>query len=781
MQMKCACLSVLFCCGLLATRLMGASSPTVLITSPTPGQRITNAASTYLFQGTASGAAAVRVVRYQLTNDLNWTDATGTNVWSANVTLAPGTNVFQAYAEDVAGHRSSTNSVTCFLVVTDLLSVITLGEGYLTPNYSNALLEIGRGYTMTATPTKGCQFARWYVDWGFGGPLDEVATPTLNFIMQPGLALTAVFLDMIPPTLTVTNLVDTEGFTNASFQVRGTAADNVGVASVNWRLKSKLAPYQSASYNATDNSWAAGVTLAPGPNTFQVYAEDTSINRTVTNSITCYYLIKSTLTLLTNGLGSITRVGFTDTLLQEGFDYMVMAVPGPGQVFLDWKSTHGLKTTNDPTNPLTFKMESNLTLVANFVTNPFVGAKGTYHGLFTPGNGQPQAADNSGYVTLTLADSGAYTASLLLGGATVSFSTNFAPVLGATGVEGKSEITNQNSLRLRLTLAPTGKVIDGTLDSSGWLATLHAELAAATPTLAGSYTMLTDGFTDATVGPVGYGAGTVNVSANGTVEVTNTLADGTLFTQETAVGADGQWPLYASFNGGQGLFMGWMGLNTNAPALWIKPPTPGVANSYYTNGFALAPTTVVARYAAPTNQQPVLGWTNAVVELGGGNLPGPLTSQVVLTNNQARVLPGGGASNLSLTITTNNGLFTGTFVHPVTRRTNSFHGALVQNSAGIHPLWSGGWFLGTDQTGFVRIVPPNPVLAHPNRQGSHVMLSWPTVSGGAYQVEYKSSLSDAVWTPYGSSLTGTGTNLVISIDLQQTGVSQQFFRVVLAP
>ncbi|MCX6903210.1 MAG: hypothetical protein NTW03_06980, partial [Verrucomicrobia bacterium] len=264
--MKCACLSVVFCCGLLATRLMGASSPTVLITSPTPGQRITNTAQAYLFQGTASGAAAVRVVRYQLTNDLNWTYATGTNGWSATVSLAPGTNVFQVYAEDVAGHRSLTNSVACFLVVTDLLSVITLGEGYLTPNYSNALLEIGRGYTMTATPTKGCQFGRWYLDLNLGNPPDEVATPTLNFIMQPNLTLTAVFLDLTLPTVTVTNLVDTESFTNASFLVRGLATDNVGVASVNWRLKPKLTNYQSASYNASDNSWVAPLTLSPGPN-----------------------------------------------------------------------------------------------------------------------------------------------------------------------------------------------------------------------------------------------------------------------------------------------------------------------------------------------------------------------------------------------------------------------------------------------------------------------------------------------------------------------------------
>ena len=57
--------------------------------------------------------------------------------------------------------------------------------------------------------------------------------------------------------------------------------------------------------------------------------------------------------------------------------------------------------------------------------------------------------------------------------------------------------------------------------------------------------------------------------------------------------------------------------------------------------------------------------------------------------------------------------------------------------------------------------------------------SWPAPTGLSYQVEYKTNLSDAVWTPFGSPLAGNGTTLSITIPL--TDAVQRFVRVRVLP
>ena len=74
-----------------------------------------------------------------------------------------------------------------------------------------------------------------------------------------------------------------------------------------------------------------------------------------------------------------------------------------------------------------------------------------------------------------------------------------------------------------------------------------------------------------------------------------------------------------------------------------------------------------------------------------------------------------------------------------------------------------------------------PALASPSLNGNNLVLSWPTVSGRNYQLAYKTNLADTVWTPYGSSLPGNGSNLVKNLDLTQITAPQQFFRIVVVP
>ena len=657
--------------------------PTVVITAPVAGQRWSN--SLFNVTGTATDNVAVAQVWGQVNNEA-WVQANGTNHWDLQAHLVQRTNSLRVVAFDTTGNASRTNQVSFIFVPSGLLTVQIVGQGSVTPNYGGAVLELGKTFSMTATPASGFQFVNWTA--GLGGPIITNKSK-VSFPMTANLVLTANFVDVAPPTLTITAPTSSQRLSSATTVVSGKASDNARVASVQYRLNGiGWAPAQLTT------NWQAPVTLRAGTNTLEAYATDATGNLSPTGKVSFVYVSASPLTLLTNGLGTIGR-SFSGNLLEVGKGYTVTAVPGVGQLFSNWSGT-----ITAATNPLSFFMQSNMVIQANFVTNLFLGATGSYYGLFYPSSGQ--SASNSGHFTLTLSGPGTFSGRLLLAGTTLPFSSNFTVAGRATLPVARP---GASPLWLIFDLLPTQGRITGLVDGGAWSASLLADRAATTNLLTGNYSLAMAGAAGGADSPVGIGIGQLTVAADASVQVSGTLADSTGLSQQTGVSLAGQWPLYSSLYGGRGLLMGWMQLNTNAPALWLKPAVAG--DRYYSNGFAQARDVVVARYRAPTAGQRVVNWTNGLVIVGGGNLPGPLTNRVVLTNNQFRVI-GGGISNLTVSLTLTNGAFTGSFKHPVTRSTTNLRGTVVQDPLGTYPVGSGGWFLGTNQGGYLLIQPVTP-------------------------------------------------------------------------
>jgi uncharacterized repeat protein (TIGR02543 family) len=86
--------------------------PVLVVVSPAVHATVTNALLTVA--GKTSDNVGVTNVLYQL-NGGSWVAAVSTNHWTnwtVQVTLSPGTNVVAAYAQDVAGNVSKTNSVS---------------------------------------------------------------------------------------------------------------------------------------------------------------------------------------------------------------------------------------------------------------------------------------------------------------------------------------------------------------------------------------------------------------------------------------------------------------------------------------------------------------------------------------------------------------------------------------------------------------------------------------------------------------------------------------------
>ena len=348
----------------LQANFIDTSKPTLSITNLTTGQRVSNAVFTV--KGTASDNWQVSNVWCQL-NGLGWSNAVPANGWTnwtAGVTFVPGTNVVQALAVDTTGNKSTTNSVGIQFVATNRLGVRALGLGTISPNYSNAWLEIGRNYSMTASAGSGFMFTNWMISTNWLGGV-KTNNATVQFMMESNLTLQVSFVDVTKPTLSITNLTTGQRVSNAVFTVRGKASDNWQVSNVWYQLND--AGWSNAVSANNWTNWSAAVNLIAGTNTIQAYAVDIGGNLSATNSVSFVAVLSTVLTVNTNGSGTVSP-NYNGVSLQIWATYSMTATAGAGFAFTNWTGGITLPLavlTNGAT--LQFVMQSNLVLQANFI------------------------------------------------------------------------------------------------------------------------------------------------------------------------------------------------------------------------------------------------------------------------------------------------------------------------------------------------------------------------------------------------------------------------------
>ncbi len=356
----------------LTVKFVDVQKPTVSIVPPVWNQQWTN--GTFTVTGKAGDNVAVGAVYYSL-NGSSWMAVTTTNNWTnwiASVTLTPGTNTVQAYAVDTSGNISPTNTVKFEYVVRMPLTVRIVGLsavntnwGTVNPNYNGALLAINENYTMTANAASGFAFTNW-TD-GAGNLLTNRAT--LQFTMATNLALTAKFVDVTRPTLSIVTPAWNQQWTNGTFTVTGKAGDNVAVGAVYYSLNGGLWTNANTINNWTN--WTASLTLTPGTNTLQAYAVDTSGNLSPTNTVKFEYVVRLPLTVRIVGLSAVNtnwgtvNPNYNGALLAINENYTMTANAASGFAFTNWTDGAGNLLTNRAT--LQFTMATNLALTAKFV------------------------------------------------------------------------------------------------------------------------------------------------------------------------------------------------------------------------------------------------------------------------------------------------------------------------------------------------------------------------------------------------------------------------------
>ena len=521
-----------------------------------------------------------------------------------------------------------------------------------------------------------------YVSW-----IVEIADSNdLNQNGVPDLSDTQIITDAVPPTVRISDPSNGEKLTDELVTVSGTARDNIGVARVEYRVGSGA--FMPASGTTR---WSATVRLAPGTNVVEVRAFDAKGNVSNSARRRVNYVTYAPLIFMVNGSGTVLPHS-QGKELAVGRSHTLRAIPNPGHLFSHWSGdVEGQQAS------LTFVMQTNLAIIANFVPNPFLSLAGGYEGLFSETG--TNRAESSGMLRLSLRPNGTYTGRLVSRGKTNAVVGRFQPNGGSTvtlrpGRPGEGSMT----LQLQLDVAPGADALTGSLAGSGWTANVtgyRAAFAAGQNTnFASRYTIRIAGSGDGSQSPGGDGFATATVDANGKVKLLGKLADGTPFSFGTALSRSGAWPFFVATHRGKGVAMGWMRCASppdiaDASVTWVRPVLPTAR--YYPNGF-----TANSRVSGSAYTNGAFAFTAALVIASGGGLTTPVTNHLALAPDGRYTAAD--PSQASLKLNANSGAFTGSFISGGT--SIRFEGVMLpKQNAGA------GYFPGASSVGSIRVLP----------------------------------------------------------------------------
>jgi hypothetical protein len=308
-------------------------------------------------------------------------------------------------------------------------------------------------------------------------------------------------------------------------------------------------------------------------------------------------------------------------------------VASNGYIFSNWSGS-----LNTYSNPLSFYMSNGTIFEATFVANPFLDYyRGPYNGLFMQTNGVTE--QTAGMLKgLMVSGKGNYTGTLLIGGAGYGLGGKFNVFGQATNlidrprIEGGPLHVELNLLTVSNAPAELTGTVSGANGETPWMSPLIADLAAVT-TNSARYTLTIGPDTNNPAPnsiPVGDGYALLS-DHRGMVTIGGALADGTIFSQSVPASGEQEVPVYAHFDGGKGLVLGWINLGTNAtgPLCWIYP---GKRGTMFTNAVTNINPVNLSPWInkPPTNMLPN---SLQLVEMAEGAAPQTNTYALTVGNN----------------------------------------------------------------------------------------------------------------------------------------------------
>ncbi|HRJ10951.1 MAG TPA: S8 family serine peptidase, partial [Prosthecobacter sp.] len=285
---------------------------------------------------------------------------------------------------------------------------------------------------------------------------------------------------------------------------------------------------------------------------------------------------------------------------------------------------------------------------------------------------------HGGFVTLTVNESGRFTGRIIRGG---FYTTNFT---GRLDIDPQAQAPEATVLipraaphpPLELFFALVDGVLEGDLSAPGEEGIRvrgFRQVKSATPaSVAGRYNMPLRTVQSDAAYPLGTGHLSAVLSAQGAVNFSGKLADGTTLTGSGIPASGGELPLHRMLYNNTGSIQGLLILDRGTPSFeaaldWGKnTQAPGSTRSYAA-GFPVHDIGGGGgRYLPPATGQPVMGLplldNNAVLVFTEGGLAAPFSQSLTLGAGNKVTLPSGAANPHQIRVTLNsaNGLVTGT-------------------------------------------------------------------------------------------------------------------------
>ncbi len=288
--------------------------------------------------------------------------------------------------------------------------------------------------TLTARAKPGFKFTNWVANG-----VVQSEKPTFNFTVDSAATVTANFLDIAPPRVTITSPAPGLRTTSGAITISGKAQDNVAVAGVYYQ-DSLTGGWTLAQETGNDwSTWSAQVSLAPGANVIDVYAVDSSGNSNAPVSVRVSYAAPP-------GAAPPSLSGYVATVTQGGGKGTIEVSFGTStfaQVPLDTNDTGRVGNyTYAPNSPDTAELvlsdaaTPSTAAKSNAVLLTFTkSATGSLTGVFTNSDG------SAGTIALTQASEFAPAS---LSGMTVQVNEQNGPVF--TNVFADGAFTSTDSL-----------------------------------------------------------------------------------------------------------------------------------------------------------------------------------------------------------------------------------------------------------------------------------------------------------------------------------------------
>lgn len=378
--------------------------------------------------------------------------------------------------------------------------------------------------------------------------------------------------------------------------------------------------------------------------------------------------------------------------LKKGKEYKLTARPKPGYIFGGW---FGSITSLSP--ELQLIVDTNLTIEAHFIPNPFLSMEGAYSCLIMPV--ERTNLDLIGSLTIQVDNSGVWRGKMIFNGDSYNTEGRFDLKL-----RSYATIKRGNKLPINIFLLFTNNQLNGWINTQTNDIYFESAKHLCDPKTQNCPYSSKYNFILASPEPVNtnlngdnYAVG--EIDKTGQLIISGKLCDGYSFSGSFPVCADLSIPIYITLYRGEGALIGWLILTNKTTTdisgqlLWIIPnknsSTPTV-NTLQVLGSIYNPRT-------PWNR--VINATNLVVVLRDGGINSPVAN-IVRLEPQNKFFVEFTDVDLKISLDNDTGLFRGSFVHPVFRKTTKFEGVFLQK-----PNWGSGFFIYKDSSGIILIAP----------------------------------------------------------------------------